>query len=132
MSTSFVTAFSVEEALHAVAQGARPIAGGTDLVVGARQGKAPLPARLVAIHRVAALRRIETAEGGALRLGALTTHREIATHPFVLTHFKALADASAIIGSAATRANGTIGGNVMNASPAMETGGPLICFDARV
>ena len=44
--------------------------------------------------------------------------------------FTALADASAIVGSHATRAQGTIGGNVMNASPAMETGGPLVCFEA--
>ena len=42
----------------------------------------------------------------------------------------ALADASAIVGSHATRAQGTIGGNVMNASPAMDTGGPLLCFGA--
>ena len=46
--------------------------------------------------------------------------------------FTALADASAIVGSHATRANGTIGGNVMNASPAMDTGGPLLCFGATV
>ena len=46
--------------------------------------------------------------------------------------FTALADASAIVGSHATRNAGTIGGNLMNASPAMETGGPLICFDATV
>ena len=46
--------------------------------------------------------------------------------------FTALADASAIVGSHATRNVGTIGGNVMNASPAMETGGPLICFEATV
>ena len=44
--------------------------------------------------------------------------------------FTALADASAIVGSHATRAQGTIGGNLMNASPAMETGGPLVCFGA--
>ena len=36
----------------------------------------------------------------------------------------------AIVGSHATRAQGTIGGNVMNASPAMDTGGPLLCFGA--
>jgi CO/xanthine dehydrogenase FAD-binding subunit len=50
----------------------------------------------------------------------------------VLDRFTALADASAIVGSHATRAQGTIGGNVMNASPAMDTGGPLLCFDATV
>ena len=46
--------------------------------------------------------------------------------------FTALADASAIVGSHATRAQGTIGGNVMNASPAMDAGGPLLCFDGTV
>jgi CO/xanthine dehydrogenase FAD-binding subunit len=65
-------------------------------------------------------------------LGALATHREIARRPLVRARLTALADASSIVGSVATRARGTIGGNVMNASPAMETGGPLICFDARV
>ena len=46
--------------------------------------------------------------------------------------FTALADASAIVGSPRDPHAGTIGGNVMNASPAMETGGPLICFGATV
>ncbi len=44
--------------------------------------------------------------------------------------FTALADACSIVGSHATRAQGTVGGNLMNASPAMETGGPLVCFGA--
>jgi CO/xanthine dehydrogenase FAD-binding subunit len=131
MTTTFVTASSVDDAVQALAAGARPIAGGTDLVVGARQGKAPLPGSLVAIHRLADLRGIESLDG-ALRLGALTTHQEITEHPSVLAQLTALADASAIVGSHATRAQGTIGGNIMNASPAMETGGPLICFDATV
>jgi CO/xanthine dehydrogenase FAD-binding subunit len=50
----------------------------------------------------------------------------------VRQRFTALADACAIVGSHATRAQGTIGGNLMNASPAMETGGPLLCFGATV
>jgi CO/xanthine dehydrogenase FAD-binding subunit len=131
MTTTFVTAVSVDEAVQAMAAGARPVAGGTDLVVGARQGKAPLPSSLVAIHRIADLHGLEALDG-LLRLGALTTHQEITGHPVVLAQLTALADASAIVGSHATRAQGTIGGNVMNASPAMETGGPLICFDATV
>ena len=115
---------------------------------GRRRAHAPLPAaptsssapararsryprRLVAIHRVEALRGIE-ADGDGLRLGALVTHEEIAAHP-----------ASARVSrrsptrrrsSARTRPapSGTLGGNLMNASPAMETGGPLVCFDATV
>lgn len=131
MTSSLLTVSSIDEAVAAMAAGARPVAGGTDLVVGARQGKAPLPDSIVAIHRVDELRGITSPEG-VLRLGALVTHQEIADHPVVRERLTALADASAIVGSHATRAQGTIGGNVMNASPAMETGGPLICFDAGI
>jgi CO/xanthine dehydrogenase FAD-binding subunit len=129
VTASLVIAASVEEALRELASGARPVAGGTDLVVAARQGKAPLPARLVAIHRLEQLRSVGKA-GGTLRLGALATHAAIAAHTLVRERLTALADASSIVGSHATRAQGTIGGNLMNASPAMETGGPLLCFDA--
>jgi CO/xanthine dehydrogenase FAD-binding subunit len=129
--TTFASATTIDDAVAAVGGGARPVAGGTDLVVGARQGKEPLPESLVAIHRVEALRGIEPT-GQGLRLGALVTHAEIAADPTIHAHFTALADASAIVGSHATRAYGTLGGNLMNASPAMETGGPLVCFGATV
>jgi CO/xanthine dehydrogenase FAD-binding subunit len=131
VSGSYVAATSVEEAVKALGGGARPVAGGTDLVVGSRQGKKPLPDALVAIHGIDALRGISAA-GGGLRLGALVTHEEIESHAVIRERFTGLADASAIVGSHATRANGTIGGNVMNASPAMDTGAPLICLGATV
>lgn len=129
MTRTYVGVDTVEETLAAMARGARPVAGGTDLVVGARQGKAPLPESLVAIHGVSELHGVGLA-GDALRLGALVTHGEIAEHPLVLERFTALADAASIVGSHATRAQGTVGGNLMNASPAMELGGPLMTFGA--
>ena len=127
---TFTTATSVEEAVAAIAAGARPIAGGTDVVVGARAGKSTMPASVVAIHRVAELRGVESLDDGGLRLGALASHAEIAASEAARQRFTALTDACAIVGSHATRAQGTIGGNLMNASPAMETGGPLACFGA--
>ena len=129
MSATYTAASSVDEALEAMAAGARPVAGGTDLVVGARQGKAPLPESLVAIHRLEELRGIDEVDGG-IRIGALTSHADLTAHPAVRERFTALADAAAIVGSHATRAVGTLGGNLMNASPAAETAGPLICFGA--
>lgn len=132
MSRTFVAPTSLDEALKAMAGGARPVAGGTDLVVGARQGKAPLPDGLVAIHLVNELKGIEELEGGGLRLGSLVTHEDLLQDHRVRERWTALADASGIVGSHATRAHGTIGGNVMNGSPAMDTGGPFLCWDATV
>ena len=129
MTRSFVSAVTVEDALSALSGGARPVAGGTDLVVGARQGKAPLPDAIVAIDRIPGLRAIDVSDVG-LRLGTLVTHGDIVASEEIRTRYTAIADASAIVGSHATRAQGTIGGNVMNASPAMDTGGPLLCFGA--
>jgi len=129
MTRSFTNAVTLDDALAALGSGARPVAGGTDLVVGARQGKAPLPEAIVAIDRIESLGGIGAVNGG-LRLGALATHEDIVANDVIRERFSALADASAIVGSHATRAHGTIGGNVMNASPAMDTGGPLLCFGA--
>ena len=129
MTRSFVWAATLDDALSAMAGGARPIAGGTDLVVGARQGKAPLPDAIVAIDRIDALRAIESSDRG-LRLGTLATHGDLVANEAIRARYTAIADASAIVGSHATRAQGTIGGNVMNASPAMDTGAPLLCFGA--
>jgi CO/xanthine dehydrogenase FAD-binding subunit len=129
VTRSFTSASTVDEALAAIGSGARPVAGGTDLVVGARQGKAPLPESIVAIDRVADLGGIADGDG-SLRIGALVTHQALVESAVIRERITALADASAIVGSHATRANGTLGGNVMNASPAMDTGGPLLCAGA--
>lgn len=128
---TYVNAASVAEAVEALAAGARPVAGGTDLVVGSRQGKKPLPESLVGIHRIDELHEVSDGSDG-LRLGALVTHAAIVSHPSIRKRYTGLADASAIVGSHATRANGTIGGNVMNASPAMDTGAPLLCMGTTV
>ncbi len=128
---SFTIARTVDDALTALAAGARPVAGGTDLVVGARHGKAPLPADLVAIDRLAELRFCEEAATG-VSIGALFTHHDIETHPLLATAYAGLADGSALVGSPATRHIGTLGGNIMNASPAMDTGAALAVMGAEV
>lgn len=128
---TFTIARTVQEALDAMAAGARPVAGGTDLVVGARHGKAPLPEDLVAIDRLAELANLQRGTHG-LFVGATVSHARLMNEPLVTDDYTALADAAALVGSPATRNVGTLGGNIMNGSPAMDTGAPLMVFDATV
>jgi len=108
------------------------VAGGTDLVVAARRARRQLPSAIVAIHRLPDLAGIDSTAHDGLHLGALVTHADIAAAHHIRDKWSALADSSALVGSPATRHLGTLGGNLCNASPAMETGGPLLVFDADV
>lgn len=128
---TFVVAATIDEVVAAMAAGARPIAGGTDLVVGARHGKSELPTSLVAVDRVDELASITTI-GDVVRIGAGVTHARLMADPVVVGSYTGIADASALVGSPATRNVGTLGGNVMNGSPAMDTGAPLVVLGAMV
>lgn len=128
---SFAAASTIGEALAAMAGGARPVAGGSDLVVLARQGVAALPDSLVAIDRIADLKVIEAGDDG-VNIGAGVNHATLMTEPVVVTNYTALADGAALVGSPATRNVGTLGGNIMNGSPAMDTGAPLVALGASV
>ena len=128
MTRTFASATTLEDALDALGSGARPVAGGTDLVVGARQGKAALPEAIVAIDRIDTL-------GGSSRSTAACVSarwsRTTRSWPTARSASGSPPSPTPRRSSAhATRAHGTIGGNVMNASPAMDTGGPLLCFGA--
>jgi CO/xanthine dehydrogenase FAD-binding subunit len=127
----FISPTALPDALAALAAGHRPVAGGTDLVVGTRQGKWLLPVDLVALNRIPELRGIDETAGG-LRIGATSSHADLARHPAIRERWTAIADAASIVGSPATRHIGTLGGNLANASPAAETSGPLLCFEAQV
>ena len=131
MAGRFASPTALADALTAAAAGYRPVAGGTDLVVGTRQGKWSLPEDLVALDRITELRGIVETPAG-LRIGATTSHADLAGHPAIRERWTAIADAASIVGSPATRHVGTLGGNLANASPAAETSGPLLCFEAQV
>jgi CO/xanthine dehydrogenase FAD-binding subunit len=126
---------SVADAVALAAQhgsSAQFLAGGTDLVVLARKRSQPLPPALIAIHRLAELQGVEERADGSLHVGAAVTHAELETNPAVLDRFTALADGAALVGSPATRNVATLGGNLCNGSPAMDTGSPLLVFGASV
>jgi CO/xanthine dehydrogenase FAD-binding subunit len=95
----------------------RPLAGGTDLMVQMTGEIGEPPERVLDIWGLDELRGIAL-DGGALVIGALTTYTDIRRSPLVVEHLPALVDAAATIGAAQIQNRGTIGGNVINASPA--------------
>ncbi len=135
MGTRFLTPQSLEEALRLGqehAEGGRYLAGGTDLVVLGRKSGAALPPVLVFLGGLPELAGISAHPDGSVRIGAATRHRQIEADARIRQSHSALTDAVALIGSPATRNLGTLGGNLANASPANETGSPLLVLDATV
>jgi CO/xanthine dehydrogenase FAD-binding subunit len=109
----------------------RPLAGGTDLMVQVTGEIGEPPERILDIWRLDELRGIGV-EGDALVLGALTTYTEIRRSPLVAEHLPVLAEAAATIGAAQIQNRGTIGGNVVNASPAGDTLPVLLVVGAEM
>jgi len=108
-----------------------PIAGGTDLMVALNGELGEPPDRLLDIWHLHELRGIAV-EGDALTLGALTTFAEIRRSAQCREHLPALVDAAATIGAAQIQNRGTLGGNVVNASPAGDTLPVLLALDASL
>ncbi len=131
-TTEYVVPQSVAEAVEALGESpdARLIAGGTDLMVGMREGHLR-PTRLVDITRIQELAGIST-QDGSLRIGAATTIDEILRHPTVRSEYPALVDAGRLLGGWQIQNMATLAGNLCNASPAAEMSGPLLVLDAEV
>ena len=126
-----VTPRSLDEALRLKAErpDARPIAGGTDLLVELNFDRAR-PETILNLNEVAELRGWSR-ENGELRLGSGLTYAEAMRAP-LSDLLPALAEASRTVGSPQIRTRGTIGGNLGTASPAGDALPPLLVEDAQV
>ena len=105
------------------------LAGGTDVMVLVNRRQL-LPEVLIAIGNIG-LSYIET-NGNCMIIGATTTHDEICKNKTVLEKNPLLAEACSQIGSPAIRNMGTIGGNLVTASPAADSALALIALGAEV
>ena len=119
---------ALEEALDRLGAGARLLAGGTDLMVGADE--AALRGDVVDISRLPELRGVSRA-GDELRIGGATTWSEIARADLPPA-FDALQAAAREIGAVQIQNRATLGGNLCNASPAADGVPPLLALDAEV
>lgn len=127
---------SLDEALSALGSNgdARPLAGGTDLVIQMKEAatRFPYPSSIVNLLRVPELKGIDFSESDGLRVGAAATMTEIAESQAIRDRCTALAEGAGIVGSIQTMNMATVGGNLCNAAPSADTAPPLLAFDASV
>src|SRR5690349_6117220 len=122
---------SVSEALSVLAKHgaeAKIIAGGTDVMVDIKFKEEP--GGLVNIKKIPGLSGISE-NGAGLRIGPLTTIREIETNTLVRDKLPVLWEASHQFASLQVRNTATIGRNICRASPSGETLAPLLVLDAK-
>src|ERR1700687_4323192 len=107
-----------------------PIAGGTDLMVQYAAGKLPLQ-RLVSIWNLPELRRIEVSPD-EIQIGAGCTYTDLRKDEIVNQEFALLSRAAQWTGGIANQNRGTIGGNIVNASPAADSLPALLVYEAEL
>ena len=107
-----------------------PIAGGTDVMVLYAAGK--LPARkLVSIWNLPELRGVEISPD-EIRIGAGCTYTDLREHEIIAREFPLLASAARWTGGIANQNRGTLGGNIVNASPAADSLPALLVYEAEL
>lgn len=109
---------------------ARPLAGGTDLLVAMKRGTAA-PRHVVCLGRIERLRGLAL-EDGLVRVGACCTAAELADSAAVEKHATALRQGALALGGPQVRNRATIGGNLATASPAADLAPALIAYHATV
>jgi len=107
-----------------------PIAGGTDLMVLYASGRLAA-CRLVSLWNLPELRQIEVA-GDELRIGAACPYTDLRENEIVCLEFPLLAKAASWTGGIANQNRGTLGGNIVNASPAADSLPALLVYEAEL
>jgi len=113
---------TVDEAVRVLAGGnggAKPLAGGSDLLVQLRSGRTR-PAMIVDLKRIPALMGIRT-EGNAFVIGAATPCAVIGEHAALRAAWPGVVEAACLIGSTQVQGRATLAGNLCNASPAADS-----------
>ena len=124
---------TLEEALRLLKEkkeSARLLAGGTDLIVQMKYGRA-CPSAIIDIKRIPELNRLEWDAAIGLFVGAAVPISRMNAFPPVASEYGLLYDACSLIGSFQLRNRATMGGNICNAAPSADSAPPLFCLEAR-
>ncbi len=128
----FYSPKSIAEALRFLSEKgdrARVVAGGTDLIPRLREGVSQ-PDYVLNLLEIEELNGVKET-GQVLHIGATTTHTQIAEYSALQRTCSALTQAAASVGGPLVRNRGTIGGNIVNASPAADLACALLALDAE-
>jgi len=106
----------------------KPFSGGTDLMVLLEAGRL-MHKKFVSLWGLGELRGIEESPE-FVTLGALTTYSEVLASPTIVNQYPLLARAAGETGGVATQNRGTLGGNIVNASPAADSPPALLAYEA--
>jgi CO/xanthine dehydrogenase FAD-binding subunit len=107
-----------------------PIAGGTELMVAFSAGRLNAP-KLVSLWGIADLRAIETTPE-SISIGGAATFVDLRKHAVIAAELPLLARAASWIGSIANQSRATLGGNLVNGSPAADSSPALLAYDAQI
>jgi CO/xanthine dehydrogenase FAD-binding subunit len=110
---------------------ARVLAGGTDLIIGLRDGTIA-PEVVIDLKRIPDFRPSIREDDGRLIFSATAVMTDVTQHPTVQGRFAALAEAAHVVGSVQIRNRATLAGNICNASPAADTAPSLLVYGAVV
>jgi CO/xanthine dehydrogenase FAD-binding subunit len=107
-----------------------PIAGGTELMVAFAAGRLAAP-KLVSLWGIPDLRTIEVRPQWVV-IGAAATFLDLRRHAIIAAELPLLAKAASWIGSVANQGRATLGGNLVNGSPAADSSPALLAYDAEI
>jgi CO/xanthine dehydrogenase FAD-binding subunit len=119
------------DAMRAAEGSIKLLAGGTDLLVNAREGHPYRNMTIVDIYGLPGLCQIEELDGW-IAIGAGVTHAQIEHSCLIRERAGVLSDACRTVGSPQIRNHATIGGNIANASPAADALAALSVLEAEV
>jgi len=125
---------TVEEALSLLSQykkEAKIMAGGQSMLVLMRHGLLS-PEYVIDVKGLSEMEYIDYDEGKGLRIGALTTHRDIEKSPVIMKYFGVLSEMERNLATIQTRNWGTIGGNLCHGDPAGDPAVVLIALNAKL
>ena len=135
--SQFIIPKTIDEALQALASApgpARPVAGGTDLILELQQGRPPAGQALhtlVDVSNIDELRCLEVRDG-ELFIGAAVLVRDITNSSLIHKHALAVSEACGLIGGPQVRNTATLGGNVAHSLPAADGTIGLVALGAQV